>query len=89
MFDQVYFDQVPFDWSLYIPPPPPITRLLHVRHPALLTVVHKRQGQIITAYDTLSSLDDEYLTKQVGLDVEKGDEIEATTVAGILYKYQA
>lgn len=61
--------------------------LLHVKHPALLTVVHKRGELIVSGYDTLSSLDDEYLTGQVGLDVEAGDYIEATTLCGIKYTY--
>lgn len=74
-------------WEVELPPPPPITKLLHVRHPALLTITHKRNGVIIDQKTNLSSLDDQYLTKQVGLDVEKGDYIEATTVAGILYKH--
>lgn len=88
MFDQAYFDELPFDWILPSPPPPIITRLLHVRHPALLTVVHKRGEVIIRGYDTLSSLDDEYLTGQVGLDVADGDVIEVTTLAGLAYRYQ-
>ena len=62
--------------------------LLHVRHPALKKVVHKREGLTINGYDTLSSLDDEYLTGQVGLDVIEGDSIEATTLPGIKYSYQ-
>jgi len=62
--------------------------ILHVRHPALSTVVHKRGGIIINAYDTLSSLDGEYLTGQVGLDVERGDIIEATTLPGIEFDYR-
>jgi len=60
---------------------------IHVRHPALATVVHKRGELTVSGYDKLSSLDDEYLTKQVGIDVEVGDTIEATTIAGIEYKY--
>ncbi len=59
-----------------------------MRHPALLTVIHRRGEQIIREYHDLSNLDDQYLTKQVGLDVAKGDEIEATTVAGILYRHR-
>ncbi|GAJ18586.1 unnamed protein product, partial [marine sediment metagenome] len=39
--------------------------ILHVRHPALLTVVHKRGELIVSGYDTLSSLDEECLTGQV------------------------
>jgi len=62
--------------------------LLHVRHPALMSVVHKRGELIVIEYDTLSSLDDEYLTGQVGLDVEQGDSIKATTLPGIEYGYQ-
>jgi len=62
--------------------------ILHVRHPALLTVVHKRGEATINEYENLSSLDEEYLTEQVGLDVVVGDTIEATTVAGIEAKYQ-
>lgn len=88
MFDRVYFDQVPFDWPLFIPPPTIITRLLHVRHPALLTVIHKREDLTINRLDNLSSLDDEYLTGQVGLDVAKGDTIEVTTLPGITYRHR-
>jgi len=62
--------------------------LLHIRHPALLSVVHKRQGKVVSQSSNLSSLDEEYLTGQVGIDVEVGDIIKATTVAGIEYEYQ-
>jgi len=66
---------------------PPTPGLLHVRHPALSTVVQKRNGVTVKGYDTLSSLDEEYLTKQVGFDVQAGDIIEATTLPGISSKY--
>ena len=69
------------------PPSPPTPGLLHVRHPALLRVVQKRGELTVNGYDTLSSLDDEYLTGQVGLDVQKGDIIEATTLPGINYTH--
>jgi len=82
------YDDLMFQTFMLIPGEKLTYGTLHVRHPALLTVVQKRQEQIVKAYDTLSSLDQEYLTGQVGLDVEKGDEIEATTVAGILYKHR-
>ncbi|MBA7715820.1 hypothetical protein ES703_124878 [subsurface metagenome] len=62
--------------------------LIHIRHPALLTVIHKRGELTVNGYDTLSSLDEEYLTKQVGVDVEAGDLIKATTLPGIEYPYQ-
>ncbi len=61
---------------------------LHITHPAIKSFTQTRNGSIIRAEDNLSSLDDQYLTKQVGLDVEQGDKIEATTVAGILYAYE-
>ena len=61
--------------------------ILHIRHPALMKVVHKRGELTINGYDTLSSLDEEYLTGQVGLDVEVGDSIKATTLPGIKYAY--
>jgi len=67
---------------------PPVLGLIHVRHPALMSIVHKRGELTIKEYDTLSSLDDEYLTKQVGLDVEKGDVIKATTLPGLEYPYE-
>ena len=54
-----------------------------------MSVVHKRGELTVREYDTLSSLDEEYLTGQVGLDVEVGDTIEATTLPGISYRYQA
>jgi hypothetical protein len=60
---------------------------LHVKHPALLSVVQKRGELTVNNYENLSSLDEEYLTKQVGLDVVVGDIIKATTIAGIEYGY--
>jgi len=62
--------------------------LLHVRHPALLKVVQKRGGLTVREYKTLSSLDEEYLTRQVGLDVLAEDVIEATTSPGIEYPFR-
>lgn len=62
--------------------------LIHVRHPALLKVVHKREGVVINGYDTLSSLDEEYLTGQVGLDVMPEDSIKATSLPGIEFDYR-
>ncbi|MBA7543136.1 hypothetical protein ES705_35463 [subsurface metagenome] len=60
---------------------------IHVKHPALLTIVHKRGELLVNGYDNLSSLDGEYLTGQVGVDVEGGDDIEATTLPGITASY--
>ncbi|MBA7486480.1 hypothetical protein ES707_22039 [subsurface metagenome] len=69
-------------WTL-APGEPGDPGLIHIKHPALLTVVHRRGELSIKAYDTLSSLDEEYLTKQVGLDVAVGDLIEVTTLPGV------
>ena len=60
---------------------------LHVRHPAIKSFTQKRNGLIVRAEDDLSSLEGQYLTGQVGLDVEQGDEIMATTLPGITYTY--
>lgn len=82
------------DWDLYFkvwgytPEITEVFRALSVRHPALLTVVHRREGNIIYEEDTLSSLDEEYITSQVGLDVLVGDSIEVTTLPGIEYSYE-
>jgi len=73
-------------WEV-LPPTYKKTALLHIRHPALKSIVHKRGELTINGYDTLSSLDEEYLTGQVGLDVEAGDLIKATTLPGIEYPY--
>lgn len=62
--------------------------ILHIRHPALMKIVHKRGDLSVNGYDTLSSLDEQYLTDQVGLDVESGDLIKATTLPGIEYAYK-
>jgi len=62
--------------------------LLHIRQPALLAVEHKRNGLIVNEWDTLSSLDEEYLTGQVGLDILYGDSIKATTLPGIDYSIE-
>ncbi len=61
--------------------------LIHVRHPALSTVIQKRGELTVRGYENLSSLDEEYLTGQVGLDVMSGDLIEVTTLPGIDYNY--
>ncbi|GAI14079.1 unnamed protein product, partial [marine sediment metagenome] len=61
--------------------------LLHIRHPALLTIVHTRGELTIKEYESLSSLDEEYLTTQVGIDIQKGDHIKATTLPGTEYSY--
>lgn len=63
------------------------TAILHAKHPALSIVVQKRGELVVQTYEGLSSLDDEYLTGQVGLDVEGDDFIEATTLPGIKYSY--
>lgn len=82
------YDDCMFQTFMLVPGKKITYGTLHVRHPALLTVVHKRGELTINGYDTLSSLDDEYLTGQVGLDVEGGDFIEATTLPGIKYTYE-
>jgi len=81
------YDDFMFQTFMLIPGEKLTYGTLHVRHPALLTVVQKRGEEIIKGYDTLSSLDEEYLTGQVGLDVEGGDKIEVTTLPGISYRF--
>ncbi len=60
---------------------------LVINHPALLRVVQKRGEELVNGYDNLSSLDEEYLTRQVKLEVDAGDAIEAITIAGVSYKF--
>ena len=72
----------------YTPVPPVVPRALYVRHSALLSVVQKRDGLIVKEYKDLSSLDDEYLTTQVGLGVVSGDGIEVITLPGLATKYR-
>jgi len=74
------------EWSLCSVPGDK-TGTLHIRHPSLLSVVHKRGDLLISGYDTLSSLDEEYLTGQVGVDVELGDTIKVTTLPGLDFAY--
>jgi hypothetical protein len=81
------YDDCMFQTFMLIPGEKLTYGTLHVRHPAIKSFTQKRNGLIVRAEDNLSSLDDEYLTGQVGLDVEKGDTIEATTVAGISYRH--
>jgi len=61
--------------------------LLHIRHPALLSGEHRRDGNLLKEWTNLSSLDDEYLTSQVGVDVFSGDELKFTTIAGVEYPF--
>ncbi len=82
------YDDLMFQTFMLMPGKKLTYGTLHVRHPALLTVVQKRGELTVRGYDNLSSLDEEYLTGQVGLDVEAGDVIEVTTLPGIKYTYQ-
>ncbi|MBA7592224.1 hypothetical protein ES708_34402 [subsurface metagenome] len=81
------YDDLMFQTFVFLPGEKRTYGTLDVRHPALLAVVQKRGELTVKGYDTLSSLDGEYLTRQLGLDVEAGDVIEATTLPGIVYKY--
>jgi len=87
-WDELYYDWQFEVWSAEIAGESSKAGILHVRHPALMSVIHKRGELIVREYDTLSSLDDEYLAGQVGLDVEQGDTIKATTLPGIKYSYE-
>ncbi len=62
--------------------------LLHVRQPALLSGEHRRDGKLLEEWTNLSSLDDEYLTGQVGVDVFSGDELKFATIAGVEYAFR-
>jgi len=61
--------------------------LLHIRHPALLTGEHRRDGKLLESWTNLSNLDEEYITKQVGVDVFSRDELKFTTIAGVEYAF--
>ncbi len=62
--------------------------LLHVKHPALLSGEHRRDGKLLEEWTNLSNLDDEYLTGQVGVDVFSGDELKFATIAGVEYAFR-
>ncbi len=62
--------------------------LLHVRHPALLSGEHRRDGKLLESWTNLSNLDEEYLTGQVGIDVFSGDELKFATIAGVEYAFR-
>ena len=62
--------------------------LLHVRHPALLSGEHRRDGKLLESWTTLSNLDEEYITGQVGVDVFPGDELKFATIAGVEYPFR-
>ena len=81
------YDDLMFQTFAFFPGVKRTYGTLDVSHPALLRVVQKRGEQFVNGYDNLSSLDDEYLTRQVKLEVEAGDVIEATTIAGVSYKF--
>jgi len=76
------------------PPPPKIDYenstkgLLHLRHPALLSGEHRRDGKLLESWTNLSNLDEEYLTGQVGIDVFSGDELKFATIAGVEYAFR-
>ncbi len=62
--------------------------LLHIRHPALLSGEHRRDGKLLEEWTNLSNLDEEYLTGQVGIDVSSGDELKFATIAGVEYAFR-
>ena len=62
--------------------------LLYVRHPALLSGEHRRDGKLLESWTNLSNLDEEYLTGQVGIDVFSGDELKFATIAGVEYAFR-
>ncbi len=62
--------------------------LLHVRHPALLSGEHRRDGKLLETWTNLSNLDEEYITKQVGVDVFPGDTLKFMTIAGEEYSFR-
>ncbi|MBA7585505.1 hypothetical protein ES708_27489 [subsurface metagenome] len=62
--------------------------LLHIRHPALLSGEHRRDGKLLESWTNLSNLDEEYLTGQVGVDVFSADEFKFTTIAGLEYSFR-
>lgn len=57
-------------------------RTLHVKHPALASVIHRRGDEVVARREHLSSLKDETIVEQVGLDVKEGDSVIARTIAG-------
>ena len=62
--------------------------LLHVRHPALLSGEHRREGKLLATWTNLSNLDEEYITKQVGVDVFSGETLKFDTIAGEEYSFR-
>jgi len=83
-----------YTYRVDIPPPPKpdyensTKGLLQVKHPALLSGEHRRDGKLLEEWTNLSSLDEEYLTGQVGVDVFRGDELKFTTIAGVEYPFR-
>jgi len=62
--------------------------LLAIRHPALATIIQKRDSLIVAQWASLSSLTEEYLTRRIEASILTGDTIKATTVAGRDFTYQ-
>ena len=83
-----------YTYRVETPPPPTpdyensTLGLLHVRHPALLSGEHRRDGKLLKSWTNLSNLDDEYLTGQVGVDMFSRDELEFATIAGVEYAFR-
>ncbi|MBA7681822.1 hypothetical protein ES703_90163 [subsurface metagenome] len=83
-----------YTYRVETPPPPKpdyensTKGLLHVRHPALLSGEHRRDGKLLESWTNLSNLDEEYLTSQVGIDVFSGDELKFATIAGEEYPFR-
>lgn len=82
---KIYLEEVRFEFVAS--PGSEEIRTLHVKHPALLSVVQKRGDETIVSYENLSSLKDETIIGQVGLDVEEGDFIGVLTLPGTAFGF--
>lgn len=81
--DSAYIEELVIELSTGVAPQ---KRLLIIRHPALLKVAIVRYGNIVASWDALSNLDEERITKELMVDALIGDEIEVTTLPGLLFK---
>lgn len=65
----------------------PPSLVLEVYHPALLEVILTREGEGGKSWGNLSSLEGEYITSELHLDVQPEDVIQVKTLPGIVYSY--
>jgi hypothetical protein len=70
-----------------IPIPPPTTRKVIIKHPAIESITVYREQQLVTQYQALSNLSEERIENAVELPVQSDSTVTVKTLPGFEYTY--